>query len=193
MLPASEEYTKTLGIEWNAALDDFRLTIADPPPLDNITKRVLVSDIAKTFDVLGWFSPATIKVKILLQQLWEQKIDWDDSVPSSIQEAWFQWRSELQLLAEKHIPRCYFDKSSNVTSIELNGFCNTSELAYAAVVYLRLLTNHDEIQISLVASKTKVAPIKRLIIPHLELCGAHLLAQLLHHVRQVLDVPISQV
>ena len=38
-----------------------------------------MSDIAKTFDVLGWFSP-TIKVKFLLQQLWEQKVDWDETV-----------------------------------------------------------------------------------------------------------------
>ena len=114
-------------------------------------------------------------------------------MPPSIQETWFQWRSELHLLAEKYIPRCYFGKSSNITSIELHGFCDASELAYAAMVYLRLPTNHDEIQISLVASKTKVAPIKRLTIPRLELCGAHLLAQLLHHVRQVLDIPISQV
>ena len=84
MLPDPGEYTKTLGIEWNASSDHFRLTIAALPPFDNITKRVLVSDIAKTFDVLGWFSPSLIKVKILLQQVWEQRVDWDDPVPSSI-------------------------------------------------------------------------------------------------------------
>ena len=48
-------------------VDHFRLTIADLPPLEGITKRILVSDIAKTFDVLGWFSPSIIKVKINLQ------------------------------------------------------------------------------------------------------------------------------
>ena len=69
MMPTSDEYIKTLGIAWNASKDHFRLTISAPPPLDNITKRALVSDIAKTYDILGWFSPSTIKVKILLQQL----------------------------------------------------------------------------------------------------------------------------
>ena len=120
MMPTSGDYTKTLGIEWNAAMDHFRLTISDPPPLTNITKRALVSDIAKTFDILGWFSPSTIKVKILLQQLWEQKVGWDDPVPSHIRNTWFQWCSELHLLSEKHIPHFYFDKATRVSSVELD-------------------------------------------------------------------------
>ena len=86
-LPSPDDYTKTLGIEWNAHLDLFRLTVADLPPLESITKRVLVSDIAKTFDVLGWFSPTIIKVKILLQLLWELKVDWDDPLPPEIRES----------------------------------------------------------------------------------------------------------
>ena len=49
-----------------------------------ITKRQLVSEIAKTFDVLGWFSPTLIKAKILLQHVWEHRIDWDDTVPLPI-------------------------------------------------------------------------------------------------------------
>ena len=174
-------------------MDHFRLTIADLPPLDNVTKRILVSDIAKTFDVLGWFSPATIKVKILLQRLWEQKVDWDDPVPAPICDEWFQWRSELHLLSNKHIPRCYFDKKSEIASIQLHGFCDASENAYAAVVYLRMVTSFGKAEISLVTSKTKVAPIKKLTIPRLELSGAHLLAQLLFHLQNVFNLPPNAV
>ena len=50
LIPSPDEYTKTLGMEWNANMDHFRLTVAELPPLHDITKRVLVSDIAKTFD-----------------------------------------------------------------------------------------------------------------------------------------------
>ena len=192
-MPTSDEYTKTLGIEWNPSNDHFRLTVANPPPLENVTKRDLVSDVAKTFDVLGWFSPSTITVKILLQRLWEQRIDWDDPVPTHIRDAWFQWRSELHLLSERHIPRCYFDKATHLSSIELHGFSDASEAAYAAVIYLRLTGKDNSIQTSLMIAKTKVAPIKRLTIPRLELCGAYLLAQLLHHVRRVLGIPLCQV
>ena len=136
-LPAPIEYTKTLGIEWNSSMDHFCLTIANLPPLNNITKRVLVSDVAKTFNLLGWFSPTTIKVKILFQRLWEQKVGWDDLV-DPIYESWFQWRSELHLLCDKHNPQCYFDKKSQIASIQLHGFSDASENAYAAVVYLRM-------------------------------------------------------
>ena len=87
----------------------------------------------------------------------------------------------------------YFDKSTQVTSFELHGFSDASEHAYAAVVYLRTIDQLGNIQVSLVTSKTKVAPIKCLTIHRLELCGAHLLAHLLHHVRQVLEIPLSHI
>ena len=192
-LPDPDQYTKTLGIEWNARQDHFRLTVAELPPITNITKRALVSDIAKTYDILGWFSPAIIKVKILLQQLWEQKVGWDDPVPQSILDVWLQWRSELHFLMHKHIPRCYIDKKSRITSMQLHGFSDASERAYGAVIYLRMTDSSNDVQTSLVTSKTKVAPIKRLTIPRLELCGAYLLAQLLHHVRQVFQLPLSSI
>ena len=188
-IPSPEEYTKTLGIEWNASLDHFRLTVASLPATVNVTKRTLISDIAKIFDVLGWFSPSIIKAKILLQRLWESKIGWDDMLPPVIHQTWQQWTSELHLLAEKHIPRCYYPKDADVYTVQLHGFCDASEDAYAGVVYFRMQDTHGNVHLSLVVSKTKVAPIKRLTIPRLELCGAQLLARLLHHTKQALNVP----
>ena len=117
-LPESTEYTKMLGIEWNTVVDNFRLTIAKLPPLDNVTKRFLMSNVGKTFDVLGWFSPCIIKMKILFQQLWEMKVDWGDS--------WLRWRSELNHLSTKCIPCCYFEKTSHVSTFELHGFSDAS-------------------------------------------------------------------
>ena len=103
-IPRPDQYTKTLGIEWNASMDHFRLTVASLQETNNMTKRALVSDIAKTFDVLGWFSPSIIKVKILLQRVWELKIGWDDLLPQNIHQLCFQRRSELHLLTKRHIP-----------------------------------------------------------------------------------------
>ena len=130
-------------------------------------------------------------MKILFQQLWEMKVGWDEEVPEVVRDSWLKWRSELHLLSTKHVPRCYYKKNTSVTSVALHGFSDASEQAYAAVVYLRMECTDGSTQLSLVSSKTKVAPIKRLTIPRLELCGAQLLAQLLHHIRQVLDLPLD--
>ena len=141
--------------------------------------------------MLGWFSPSIIKIKILFQRIWELKIDWDDSLPSEIESTWLQWRTELSLLSGKHIPRCYFPKQSHIESMQLHEFSDASEEAYAGVVYFRMVDSLQRIHTSLVVSKTKVAPTKRLTVPRLELCGAHLLARLLHHVQKVFNLPVS--
>lgn len=125
------------------------------------------------------------KMKILLQRLWERKIDWDDPVPQEIYETWLQWRSELPSLTSKSIPRCYFPKEASIISIQLHSFSDASEDAYAGVVYMRMVDSDGKVHTSLVMSKTKVAPIKHLSIPCLELCGAQVLTQLLRHSKDV--------
>lgn len=87
MLPDEGGYTKTFGVEWNTVMDHFCLKVAELPPIDSVMKRFLILDVAKTFDVLGWFSPCTIKMKILFQRLWEMKVSWDDEVPDPVHDA----------------------------------------------------------------------------------------------------------
>ena len=166
------------------------LTIANLPSTDNVTKRTIVSDTAKIFDVLGWFSPVVTRMNILLQRLWERKVDWDDPVPEDIYDVWLQWRSELHSLP---IPRCYSPKEARIITIQLHGFSDASEDAYAGVVYMRMVDSNRKVHTSLVMSKTKVAPIKRLSIPRLELCGAQLLTRLLRHAKDVFQVPMKNV
>ena len=186
-----ESYTKTLGIEWNSSTDHFRLTVADLPQVNGLTKRALVSDIAKTFDVLGWYSSMIVKAKILLQLLWSEKVGWDDPVPDSLLEEWLRWRSELHLLSSHHIPRCYYSKGATITSMQLHGFSDASEKAYSGVVYLRMEDSIGTVDTSMVIAKTRVAPIKRQTIPRLELCGALVMAQILSQSKDVLKIPLE--
>ena len=78
--------------------------------------------------------------------------------------------------------------SSNLFSFTV--FSDASEYAYAGVIYLRLTDSDGNFHISLIIAKMKVAPIKRLTIPRLELCGAHLLVQLLSHVKEVFHLSL---
>ena len=100
---AEDVYTKTLGVEWHSVMDHFRLDVNNHTLADSLTKRTLVSDIARTYDVLGWFAPVIIKLKILLKRLWESKIAWDDPVPKSVEDEWSRWHSELKSLSRIHI------------------------------------------------------------------------------------------
>ena len=121
--------TKTLGIVWNNSSDTLKLSIlslSSPPSQIDPTKRSVVSDVAKTFDILGWFSPTTIIAKILLLRCWEQKVNWDGQVPQNIGDAWHAWRNELHLLSEVHIPCCYFNGVEKITLTELHDVCDAS-------------------------------------------------------------------
>ena len=76
-----DTYFKTLGVEWIVVTDQFRVSVNKTSPGKTPTKRNIASDVAKVFDALGLLSPCTIKMNILLQRLWEFKLEWDDPVP----------------------------------------------------------------------------------------------------------------
>ena len=145
-LPDPDGFSKALGVEWNARLDCFCLLVTRFPPLTVITKRALVSDVAKTYDVLGWFAPSVIYVKILLQRLWEKGVAWDDPVPVDIQKSRERWKKELPVLTKKLIPRCYYPKDAQIVSTQLS---DASEAAYSCVIYLRMIDTTGRMHVSL--------------------------------------------
>jgi hypothetical protein len=128
-------------------------------------------------------------MKILYQQLWEEKLGWDDTVPEPYRTKHQEWRTQLP---DIRIPRRYFSEEAILT-VELHGFSDASEAAYAAVVYLRATYPVHSPTCRLVMAKTKVAPVKTISVPRLELCGTSLLAKLLTSVRTSLDIPLSQI
>ena len=124
-----------------------------------------------------------------MQRLWECGLSWDGPVPTEIYNSWERWHSDVLTLKTLAIPRGYFPVGVTAKSLKLHGFSDASEVAYAVLIYLRITGCNDSVSTSLVIAKTKVAQMKCVTVPRLELCGAVLVARLLHHVAKVLKVP----
>ena len=182
---------KLLGVSWKSHDDKFHCVVNKIKSTVS-TKRQVASEIAKFFDPLGWFSPITIRAKILLQSLWLLKTGWDDHLPSSVLQEWQIYAEDVNQAVEKIVDR-WVGYDEDTQSIELIGFCDASQRAYSAVVYLKVTRKNATCTTSLLMAKTKVAPIRTVSIPRLELCGAVLLKNLLLHITTLLEVPVSRI
>ncbi|XP_063837162.1 uncharacterized protein LOC135086306 [Ostrinia nubilalis] len=182
-----DEVIKFLGLTWERHSDHFRYKVDLPELLPPITKRKIIADISRLFDPLGWVTPCIIIAKVLIQKLWIAGIDWDDEAPSKILQEWCTYREDLKSISEVKIPRWLGTRLNDVKR-ELHGFCDASKVAYAAVVYIRTIDAEGNIHVSLVTAKSKVAPIKQVSIPRLELCGAVELTRLMLETSKVLNI-----
>ncbi|XP_054721417.1 uncharacterized protein LOC129231194 [Uloborus diversus] len=177
---------KTLGVLWNPATDTFSFRWNLPPVSKFCSKRIVLSFISTIFDPSGWISPVILKFKLLIQHLWKLKLSWDENLPPDLQLEWKSLVEDLSQLKEIKVPRYILQPYSNI--IELHGFCDASEKAYAAAVYIRTISMNGNINVQLVTSKTRVSPIKFVSLPRLELCGAFLLAKLVRFTSRALQL-----
>lgn len=182
-----DEIMKILGLTWERCADYFRYKVNLPDLKLPLTKRKIIADISRLFDPLGWITPCIIVAKVMIQKLWITGVGWDDEAPTEIIKEWCTYREELLSLSDIKIPRWAKTRANDIKR-ELHGFCDASKTAYAAVVYLRVIDSDGEIQVTLVAAKSKVAPIKQISIPRLELCGAVELTRLLIDVGKILKI-----
>lgn len=157
------------------------------------TKREVARVVMCLFDPLGLIAFLLIRGKVLIQELWTKRTEWDQPIPEDTNQRWRRWVDSLQQLEQLRIPRYYFPSSQPVSfvNLQMHLFVDASDTAYAAVVYLRLKTER-EIQVALVGAKTKVAPLKALSIPRLELKAAVLGTRLLETIQNQHSYPINK-
>ncbi|CAK9833693.1 hypothetical protein ANTRET_LOCUS10340 [Anthophora retusa] len=168
--------TSILGILWNPSHDSLNYTLKPINKITRLTKRTILSQIAQLFDPLGLIGPVIVWAKLLMQQLWQLRVNWDECVPMDIATAWERYREQLPFLQNIEIPRETLVRGYDY--VELHGFCDASEKAYGSCIYLRSTNRQGEITVRLVCSKSRVAPLKNISLPRLELCGAVLLSNL---------------
>ncbi|XP_070141656.1 uncharacterized protein [Drosophila kikkawai] len=166
---------KTLGIRWQATSDSFFFVPMVIPLQPAYTKREVLSQIAKLFDPAGWLSPFVIRVKIFMQEICLRELGWDQPLPTDLVTKWQEFLKGYPTLREIRIPR--WVRFHPAAKVQYHAFCDASQDAYGAAIFVRVETA-DGCCAHLLASKTRVAPVRSISIPRLELCGAVLLTEL---------------
>ena len=106
---------------------------------------------------MGIFAPLTLKLRILLQNLWQLRIPWDETLPNSITQRFKQILGQIFALQNFRISRQH--KPDLITGpSELHRFCDAGEQAYGAVIWLRWPSGQTY-DLRFVASKAYVAPL----------------------------------
>ncbi|XP_018405041.1 PREDICTED: uncharacterized protein LOC108781544 [Cyphomyrmex costatus] len=142
-----------LGTKWDRHEDAFFFCCKEASA-NKITKRHIIWDTAKLYDPLGLLGPVIVIAKLIVQELWQSEVQWDDM---------------------------------DTQSMQIHGFCDASQNAYGVCIYVRTRTGPHEYRSELLCSRSRVAPLKAVSLPRLELCAALLLARLIAKVREALD------
>ncbi|XP_062538392.1 uncharacterized protein LOC134206680 [Armigeres subalbatus] len=183
---------RILGMKWTPQEDIFTFALnfrGDIQPfIDGTsipTKRQVLRVVMSIFDPLGLAAVFVIHGKCLIQEIWRASIGWDDLIPEELRETWRRWLQALHQLPELKFPRCYFSNYSpeSLKSLQLHIFVDASEAAYSCVAYFRIV-DRGHIRCVLVSARTKVAPLKPMSIPRLELQAAVIGTRLMKSIQQ---------
>ncbi|XP_055542905.1 uncharacterized protein LOC129728484 [Wyeomyia smithii] len=185
---------KVLGMWWCTSSDEFVYKIGwnryNPDLLTGRrrpTKRQMLQVLMTIFDPLGLIAHFLMYLKVLLQEVWRANVQWDEEIPNPLFEKWRTWLLVLPKVESVRIPRCL--RTSTILSdceVQLHLFVDASENGIAAASFLRF-EREGRVCCSLVAAKTRVAPLRYHSIPRLELQAALIGARLARTVTQSLS------
>lgn len=200
-LSGAEKSDRVLGMLWQTADDELWFPMEMKVEVQKVlesgerpTKRQMLRCLMGIFDPLGLLSVFLVHGKILLQDVWRAGLQWDEKVPEEIFERWMRWTSLFPTIENLRIPRCYF-KGATVPvyeRLQLHIFVDASEAAFSAVAYFRVINGDGIPECSIIAAKTKVAPLRPLSIPRLELQAAVLGSRLMSSVQKNHSVEVKQ-
>lgn len=104
-----------------------------------------------------------LPAKILFQALWKLEMSWDKSVSQDIYTQFGDYLADFGSLRHIAIPRYAL---GNDSTMELHAFCDASEKAYGACVYLRVV-DVSGVVVRLLCAKSRIAPLKTISLPRL--------------------------
>ena len=180
-----------LGVLWNSESDTIGYEISVPER--RMTRRGILSAVSSVYDPLGFISPFILPAKKMIQELCRRSISWDENLPSDILTSWMKWMEDLGKLNEISVPRCMKPQGfGEVENIQLHHFSDASVDGYGTVSYIRMVDEHGKIHCSILMAKSKLAPLKQITIPRLELSAAVLAVRIDQTLKRELDVSVDE-
>ena len=181
---------RALGVQWDVESDTFgyQITVRDKP----LTRRGILSTVSSVYDPLGFVSPFTFTAKKMIQELCRRSVGWDEDLPEDILMSWISWVHELPKLNQVTLSRCVKpDYFGEIAHSQLHHFCDASLDGYGTVSYLRLIDNQNRIHCSMMMAKSRLAPLKQLTIPRLELSAATLAVKVDQAIQNEMDLKVN--
>ncbi|XP_071825532.1 uncharacterized protein [Apostichopus japonicus] len=183
---------RALGVSWCVESDQFqfRVTVNERP----YTRKGILSIVASIYDPLGFLAPFVLVAKRILQDLCRMKLAWDDDIPDEHLKCWKRWLLELPKLKDFKVNRCRkSDGYDNVRNTQLHLFSDASESGYGVAAYVRFVNEENQIHCAFVMGKARVAPLKQITIPRLELTAATVSVRLFKSLERDLHIKLDSV
>ena len=193
---SKEESSHVLGLKWDHNNDTLVVSRGTSSTVTkSLTQRLVLSLVSKVFDPIGLVAPFTVGARLLLKDIWRVSGQhWDEELPKDTVERFLEWSVELPKLAAITIPRSYF--SGNFEYLELHMFGDSSQEVFSAVAFLRArvtTSSGPQTELAFVLGKARVAPMKVMTVPKLELQAALLAARLKQDICRALTVKVNRI
>ncbi|XP_052751692.1 uncharacterized protein LOC113513303 [Galleria mellonella] len=183
---------KVLGLNLDVKNDWFNITCPETIDIKSVTKKSILSCIAKSYDPLGFVCPIIVKAKIIMQKLWAEGISWDASPSDHVKEEWLFFIDGLKAMEPIHINR-NIPIPLGSKAVQLIGFADaSSKIGYGCCVYLRTVDSDCNVRMFILCAKSRINSFsKPITIPRLELNAALLLSSLVRRTYETLQLKLS--
>ena len=198
----SEVNVNVLGLTWNIAQDTLFVNVSKQiqqyvekcsvpqsqskglPKHKTVSKRMVVSLISSVFDNLGLISPLLIGPKIFIQKFWHLKLSWDSPLEPELCAEFYELCKNLCNISVLEFPHFAIVPFK----CELHVFADASKRAYGFAAYSVQLECQNSY---LLLSKSRVAPVKELTIPRLELTALNLASKLVSTLMECVNLSFT--